>query len=1460
MSAAARTVARDISRQTDALSGSVANTLALKAASEGLGDKYAPVIASLQNLERSSAAAKKESVALFGASEAAATAYYSKLDALVAKSSAEMAQVRAAQKRFESEVRGRSDANGEVSPVDKQLLAASKAASNERIQQLKFEYIEQAALIKQQAVATAQAETSANAQVAAARKVVDAQNGLTATYRTQLAALRDLRDAGNLSPAQFKAASSSLALQQPAAKALAEQRAAAAQVVAEQKKAADAAVESAQRIIDANNGVSASYRKQLDEILALRRARLLSKDDARTAVGGLNAQQPAERAKQAFLSNLNNLAAGFNDDGTQKARSALLALQAAQLGVGKEAEAALKKLTLLDEKTGQFGKSAFGARNRLLTLQYTISDVIASAGSGISPLTILLQQGGQVFDAFGGANAQGKGGFFKNFFGTLGQIITPARLAIAGVTGAVAGLAVAWYEGRKQSKDFADAIVLTGNFAGITEGRYNLLAKSIAASGQVTIGAAREYTQALIATGEIGPEVLAKAAQAAAAYGKASGKSAKEVADEFAAMNKDVSAGAERLNRTMHILTAAQLEQIRALQEQGRSAEAQGIVFDALNTRLPKLEANLGLLEKAWRGAGKAASSFWDAALDIGRSETPEDRIAAIDKQLRALADRRVAGVKSGEGFQPRIATSRDDVNSKSEADLLVERANQQRVAITAQYAAAAQANDAVAEQATDSALKYYRAQAKEAKLGIALTRELAEEEKAYQAIVNRNARARTDGEKVPVPTDAERAAIQKKIRDSYKEKGGRKDNEPEQVRQQQLAADLKLLQEAFQNERETIAFHNRETAALYQAGTVSLKDFYAARVQEIDAGSKREIDAQLKTIARLKKELDNPLVQANPSERVKIEGQIAEAVEKTTQVAVAGSRARRLAQIEEINGYKQLADQVNNFRAGLLQLQGNESGSAELRIKAQLVAARELAVRSQNAPDPGDRISENNLRQYEAALKAQAAVNEAKRETDLINQGLAISEERIALMQKTGAITELEAMQAQAEARRSVVAGLEAQLAAMQKVYDESAKKDPQLILNIERTRLELDKLKASLDPLKEKFDNLFKDAGASFFEDLAGGKGLKAALKNFGSTISNEITRTISKQWSETLFGPKGVFGGAGGGLADVFGVGRKTSQDPETAKAKAVLEQTAAIGQNTQATTQQTEAAQIAAEAITTASQSSVQALLSLKDAAEAAAQAVSNLPGGGAQSFPVPNTGSTGIDVPFQTDGNYSISGGEASVFKLFGEADKAQAASAKTTEKFSKTTEQAGMDLLRMAASAQRGGSALSALPGLLDKLANLGSSSSSGGVGGLFGSIGKLFSGSTSFAGLGGGAGNYNFGGGFDSGGYTGDAPASAPAGVVHGQEFVFSAPAVRTLGVPTLDRLHRQARGGTAPSGRSGYADGGWVRPRGGDGGMNVHVPVTLVVQGSVDSRTPGQIGAEIGRHVRRELARGTA
>lgn len=67
---------------------------------------------------------------------------------------------------------------------------------------------------------------------------------------------------------------------------------------------------------------------------------------------------------------------------------------------------------------------------------------------------------------------------------------------------------------------------------------------------------------------------------------------------------------------------------------------------------------------------------------------------------------------------------------------------------------------------------------------------------------------------------------------------------------------------------------------------------------------------------------------------------------------------------------------------------------------------------------------------------------------------------------------------------------------------------------------------------------------------------------------------------------------------------------------------------------------------------------------------------------------------------------------------------------------------------------------------------------------------------------------------GFADGGYTGNLGTATPAGVVHGQEFVFSAPAVRALGVGALDHLHRLATGSTLPRApRIGYSEGGEVK-----------------------------------------------
>lgn len=47
---------------------------------------------------------------------------------------------------------------------------------------------------------------------------------------------------------------------------------------------------------------------------------------------------------------------------------------------------------------------------------------------------------------------------------------------------------------------------------------------------------------------------------------------------------------------------------------------------------------------------------------------------------------------------------------------------------------------------------------------------------------------------------------------------------------------------------------------------------------------------------------------------------------------------------------------------------------------------------------------------------------------------------------------------------------------------------------------------------------------------------------------------------------------------------------------------------------------------------------------------------------------------------------------------------------------------------------------------------------------------------------------------GFSSGGYTGDVPTNAPAGIVHGQEFVINAQSTRKYGVSMLEQINRGA------------------------------------------------------------------
>lgn len=124
---------------------------------------------------------------------------------------------------------------------------------------------------------------------------------------------------------------------------------------------------------------------------------------------------------------------------------------------------------------------------------------------------------------------------------------------------------------------------------------------------------------------------------------------------------------------------------------------------------------------------------------------------------------------------------------------------------------------------------------------------------------------------------------------------------------------------------------------------------------------------------------------------------------------------------------------------------------------------------------------------------------------------------------------------------------------------------------------------------------------------------------------------------------------------------------------------------------------------------------------------------------------------------------------------------------------------------------------------------------------------------------------------GFDKGGYTGNAGVGQPAGVVHGQEFVFSAPAVKRLGIKSLETLHSFGRGGAARMGREpgSYQIGGFVpsprrtaaaapaeQPRGRPS-RDLQRP-TAILQYTAAPGDSRQTGLQRARDMARELQRG--
>ncbi|ECQ9693754.1 phage tail tape measure protein [Salmonella enterica] len=352
------------------------------------------------------------------------------------------------------------------------------------------------------------------------------------------------------------------------------------------------------------------------------------------------ADEQAAQSKNRFIQSLKRQVTT-----QQLSRAELLRVKAAELGVSSAADVYIRKLDTAAKSTHALGLKSAMARREIGVLigELARGNFGALRGSGIT---------------------------LANRAGWLETLMSPKGVMIGGAVGGIAaavyGLGKAFYEGQKESEEFNKQLILTGSYAGKTTGQLNEMAKSLAGNGVTQHDAAGVLAQ-VVGSGSFTGPAVDMVSRTAARMQEAVGQSVDETIRQFKRLQDDPVNAAKELDKTLHFLTATQLEQIRVLGEQGRTADAAKIAMSAyseeMNKRMSDVHDNLGWVERAWNSLGDAAKWAWDRMLDIGREDTLDEKIKKLQEKIKN------GGQQIGKAFIPVTQQDRDNLAALQEKD-----------------------------------------------------------------------------------------------------------------------------------------------------------------------------------------------------------------------------------------------------------------------------------------------------------------------------------------------------------------------------------------------------------------------------------------------------------------------------------------------------------------------------------------------------------------------------------------------------------------------------------------------------------------------------------------------------------------------------------------------------------------------------------------------------------------------
>ena len=689
----------------------------------------------------------------------------------------------------------------------------------------------------------------------------------------------------------------------------------------------------------------------------------------------------------------------------------------------------------------------------------------------------------------------------------MGKVMSPMGLAIGGVTLALGALAVAAYKGAEQSREFANALTLTGNYSGITEGRFRALAENAANAANVTEGSAHDMAQALLATGRFGSEAYSHMIVSASMFAQVSGQKTEEVVKQYERLVDEPMKVALEWDKQLHFMTSGLVDQIRALEEAGDKQHAAILVADAVSDAFKRqgyeLKENAGMWQslKEWvSSTTQSIENFFGVATDEDAFDATVRRIAKVRAMARENPD-----VMYGNQTPASLNTTADniEIGLRDQSHRLMRGLENASLTETAQQQR---------EKGVQDNVKW---------------RQLLDKYKADKEKEEADIKAATELAKANNATPEQLAQVIAGIKKGYEHKAPKMPN----LDRVDLSLTLQPLQDQIRAEDRTLQERDRILSRRYRNNNVSLEDYYKQEETDIKDSLARKMDLYDQEIAAVESAAKRTKDARTKAELTRQAGQLRD--EKQGAQDLANSKLDELMERkrQDTASYADEVERLTNEFAKLKQTQGDTAGAdfdrAHEKVRKQATAA-------------GDTGTLNTLDQLRAATVAQSQVNQLKEQAAAINERLQATEKSLQLDVQTGAKSQLEAWVESGNARKEAAVQLQVIDDKIRAVAADSSL--PSLVTYAQQFDLQTKQLLATTNVLGKNINDVLENGFVKFLNEATSRtKTLKQAVLDMATSIEQAITQIVAKDLANQLFGI-GSSGGGGlfGALVNLLGLG--------------------------------------------------------------------------------------------------------------------------------------------------------------------------------------------------------------------------------------------------------------------------------------------------------------------------------